>query len=307
MSDRTASFSWAELPSGLALVIGIPYFFENVEMICAVVRPVGRKGDGIQVAFLLGLLHELGELDACGRAWAGLRPPLRAARAAGERERIVRPAPADDTATKQGTPIDTLLFQTAQELVFLLLEVFHVTSVRTLGRSYVNCEQAQLRATRSTRLPRSRRLAGMADPWSSGGSWLRCALHAHTTESDGEMPPASLVIHYERAGYDVLALTDHWKITESPSTERLLVIPSVELNCVLPGARDGHVLGLGVKAEAEELRELAGGYPTLEETGTWIVERGGLAFLAHPYWTGVTPGTRAPRHRARDRGLQRRL
>jgi hypothetical protein len=131
----------------------------------------------------------------------------------------------------------------------------------------------------------------MADPWSSEGTWLRCALHAHTTESDGEMPPASLVTHYERAGFDVLALTDHWKITEWPSTEQLVVIPSVELNCVLPGARDGHVLGLGVTADPEELRELAGGYPTLEETGTWIVERGGLAFLAHPYWTGVTPGT----------------
>ncbi len=131
----------------------------------------------------------------------------------------------------------------------------------------------------------------MRHPWSSEGEWLRCALHAHTTESDGEMPPASLVEHYERAGFDVLAITDHWKITEWPSTERLLVIPGVELNCVLPGARDGHVLGLGVAADPDGLRELAGGYPTLEETGTWIVERGGLAFLAHPYWTGVTPGT----------------
>jgi hypothetical protein len=128
-------------------------------------------------------------------------------------------------------------------------------------------------------------------PWSSEGDWLRCALHAHTTESDGEMPPASLVAHYERAGFDVLAITDHWKITEWPSTEHLLVIPSVELNCVLPGARDGHVLGLGARATPEELRELAGGYPTLEETAAWIVAREGLAFLAHPYWTGVTPGT----------------
>ena len=23
-----------------------------------------------------------------------------------------------------------------------------------------------------------------ADPWAAGGEWLRCALHAHTTESD---------------------------------------------------------------------------------------------------------------------------
>jgi hypothetical protein len=65
----------------------------------------------------------------------------------------------------------------------------------------------------------------------------------------------------------------------------------VELNCVLPGARDGHVLGFGVSATPEELRELAGGYPELGETGRWIRERGGVAYLAHPYWTGVVPGT----------------
>ena len=33
LSERIASFSCAELPSGLSLVIGIPYFFEKVEII----------------------------------------------------------------------------------------------------------------------------------------------------------------------------------------------------------------------------------------------------------------------------------
>jgi hypothetical protein len=131
----------------------------------------------------------------------------------------------------------------------------------------------------------------MDDVWSRDGDWLRCALHAHTTASDGELPPPSLVTHYERAGYDVLATTDHWHVTDVPSTEHLLVIPSVELNCVLPGARDGHVLGYGVSAMPDELRELAAGYSGLEETGNWITERGGVAYLAHPYWTGVVPGT----------------
>jgi hypothetical protein len=131
----------------------------------------------------------------------------------------------------------------------------------------------------------------MDDPWSRDGDWLRCALHAHTTASDGELPPEALAAHYERAGYDVLATTDHWHVTDVPSTERLLVIPSVELNCVLPGARDGHVLGFGLAATPDELRELAGGYPELDETGRWIRDRGGVAYLAHPYWTGVVPGT----------------
>ena len=123
------------------------------------------------------------------------------------------------------------------------------------------------------------------------GPWLRCALHAHTTESDGDLPPAALVAHYERAGFDVLAVTDHWRITGAESTERLLVVPGVELNCVLPGARDGHVLGLGVSAAADELTALAAGYGDLAATADWIEAHGGVAYLAHPYWTGVTPGT----------------
>jgi hypothetical protein len=131
----------------------------------------------------------------------------------------------------------------------------------------------------------------MDDAWSRDGDWLRCALHAHTTASDGELPPDVLVAHYERAGYDVLAVTDHWHVTAPASTERLLVVPGVELNCVLPGARDGHVLGFGVGATPAELRELAAGYASLEETGAWIREHGGIAYLAHPYWTGATPGT----------------
>ena len=36
----------------------------------------------------------------------------------------------------------------------------------------------------------------MSAPWSSPGSWLRCALHAHTTNSDGELAPRALVKHY---------------------------------------------------------------------------------------------------------------
>lgn len=130
----------------------------------------------------------------------------------------------------------------------------------------------------------------MVDPWTTDGTWLRSALHAHTNRSDGELAPKSLARHYERAGYDVVALTDHWHITDAVSND-VLVIPSVELNCILPGARDGHVLGFGVAGEAQELRELAREHADLQTTGDWIGARGGIAYLAHPYWTGVTPGT----------------
>ena len=126
----------------------------------------------------------------------------------------------------------------------------------------------------------------MTSPWHVDAPWLRCALHAHTTNSDGELAPRALVKHYERAGYDVLAITDHWARSDPPSTDRLLVIPSAELNCLLPGDRDGHVLAYGI----DSLDSIEGQRLDLAGTGAWIVEHGGVAYLAHPYWTGVTPG-----------------
>lgn len=134
----------------------------------------------------------------------------------------------------------------------------------------------------------------MSPPWTTDGIWLRCALHAHTSRSDGELAPRHLARHYARAGYDVLAITDHWRITDDDSVDGLLVIPSVELNCILPGARDGHVLGYGVSAEEAELHELAQSHADLQATSNWIEAHGGIAFLAHPYWTGVTPGLELP-------------
>jgi hypothetical protein len=96
-----------------------------------------------------------------------------------------------------------------------------------------------------------------------------------------------LAEHYARAGYDVLAITDHWRRTEAPSSERLLVVPSAELNCLLAEERDGHVLAFGI---ADEPMELARTRPDLAAAAAWILEQGGVAYLAHPYWTGAAAG-----------------
>jgi hypothetical protein len=130
----------------------------------------------------------------------------------------------------------------------------------------------------------------MTDPWQRVGPWLRCALHAHTTMSDGELAPRGLAEHYARAGFDVLAITDHWALTDAEPVGDLIVIPSVELNCVLPDARDGHVLGFGISCEPAELAALGAEYADLEQTAGWIEEHRGISYLAHPYWTGVIPG-----------------
>jgi hypothetical protein len=126
----------------------------------------------------------------------------------------------------------------------------------------------------------------MADTFAGAGEWLRCALHAHTTRSDGELDPDALAAHYARAGYDVLAITDHWRRTDA-AADGLLVVPSAELNCVLPAGRDGHVLAFGID---EEPAALGREYAELGRTADWIEAHGGVAYLAHPYWSGAVPG-----------------
>jgi len=122
-------------------------------------------------------------------------------------------------------------------------------------------------------------------PFDGDEPWLRCALHAHTTNSDGELAPDMLVRHYEWAGYDVLAITDHWVRTAEPGTRKLLVLPSTELNAEAPDqADDAHVLALGVEAEPV-LPE--GNFAPLQDVVDWIATNGGVPYLAHTYWSGL--------------------
>ncbi len=122
------------------------------------------------------------------------------------------------------------------------------------------------------------------------GIWLRCQLHSHTTNSDGEATPDELIAHYAKSGFDVLAITDHWHATACED-QRLLVISSSELSARVPaahGARatiapEAEILALGV-GEIPERREH---FPTIEQAAAWIVAAGGVPFLAHPHWSGL--------------------
>jgi hypothetical protein len=123
------------------------------------------------------------------------------------------------------------------------------------------------------------------NPFKEEGLWLRCALHAHTTNSDGELGPDLLVRHFEWAGYDVLAITDHWVRTVEPSTKKLLVIPSTELNATAPTmAEDAHILALGLAVDPVIPEN---DFAPIQDVVDWILENGGLPFLAHTYWSGL--------------------
>lgn len=115
--------------------------------------------------------------------------------------------------------------------------------------------------------------------------FLRCQLHAHTTASDGLPEPDALVAHYADAGFDVLAITDHWGITV-PETDRLVLLPASELSADLDRAPfEAEVLAIGIDA----LPEPRAAFPDLAACVAWIRAAGGVPFLAHPRWSGLVP------------------
>lgn len=133
----------------------------------------------------------------------------------------------------------------------------------------------------------------LADPFAAAGQWLRGNLHVHTTNSDGAMSPEKLVAHYDHAGWDFLALTDHWRVSDVPDQDafpHLTVIPGIEVNTGPRSTEVGtsyHIVGLNM-AEAIPRREGLTGTAGAQWLIDAIREQGGEAVIAHPYWSGLT-------------------
>jgi predicted metal-dependent phosphoesterase TrpH len=65
---------------------------------------------------------------------------------------------------------------------------------------------------------------------------MRIDLHTHSTVSDGTETPAELLVSAQRAGLDVVALTDHdtaggWAEAEASRPAGLTVVPGMEMSC----------------------------------------------------------------------------
>ena len=121
------------------------------------------------------------------------------------------------------------------------------------------------------------------NPFSEPGTWLRGNTHAHSTRSDGEASPEARFAGYREAGYDFLVLTDHdvTGAVEQFCTDGFLAIPGAELHPENPYGGDRyHILALNflepIDARAMHVREV------LEA----IQAGGGIAVMAHPYWSG---------------------
>ena len=105
--------------------------------------------------------------------------------------------------------------------------------------------------------------------------WLRGNLHAHTTVSDGQLPPEEVIAAYERAGYDFLAISDHDRLVppaEYQARTSMTLIPADEVTRGGP-----HVLAMQVGDVIEP-------DPDRQKVIDAVVAGGGFAVLNHPSW-----------------------
>ncbi len=110
--------------------------------------------------------------------------------------------------------------------------------------------------------------------------------HAHTTLSDGRVSPEECMRQYKAAGYDFLALTDHWHVGEERSFQGMLVLPGVEYDFMFP-SQTLHLVCLYPDAK------LAPAVKRRETPHEAVIEMtnqaGGAVIAAHPAWSLNTP------------------
>ncbi len=129
--------------------------------------------------------------------------------------------------------------------------------------------------------------------FSASGRFFRGNLHTHSTLSDGTLSPEAVCAHYREAGYDFLALTDHFQRrygfpvadTKGFRTNRFTTIPGAELHAPVNSQGEiWHILAVGLPADFA---------PTGEgETGAELARRavgaGAFVAIAHPQWSSLT-------------------
>ena len=116
-----------------------------------------------------------------------------------------------------------------------------------------------------------------------GNRRYKIGLHLHTTRSDGRVSPEECAKIYKAAGFDAIAITDHWKYADEQELCGLKIFSGCEYNM---GASDTtldvmHIVGVGMDTDPGLIREGC----TCQEIIDAIQRSGGMAIFAHPAWS----------------------
>jgi len=130
-------------------------------------------------------------------------------------------------------------------------------------------------------------MRGIAHPYRNlaKGQWLRGNLHTHTTNTDGQNKPQTVINKYARLGHDFLAISDHDIYTAGKqyrtwNNKGMIMMPGNEISASGP-----HILHVAPDRFVEPLMPR-------QEVINRIDEGAGLAVIAHPNWMGEFDGTK---------------
>lgn len=130
-------------------------------------------------------------------------------------------------------------------------------------------------------------------PFGRPGRFCKGNLHTHSTHSDGKREPAGVIATYREAGYDFIALTDHFLAsydfpivdTRALRSEGFTTLIGAELHApALGNGERWHILAVGLPFGFAPVAQ--------DETGPQLAARaaaaGAYVAIAHPAWYGLT-------------------
>jgi predicted metal-dependent phosphoesterase TrpH len=130
-------------------------------------------------------------------------------------------------------------------------------------------------------------------PFAKPGRFWKGNLHTHSTRSDGTKSPQEVCRLYAQAGYDFIALTDHFieqynfPITDTRPfrSAEFTTLLGAELHTgSIENGSDWHIVAAGLPTDFAP--------PAAEESGAQIAARamqaGAFVGIAHPHWYTLT-------------------
>lgn len=126
----------------------------------------------------------------------------------------------------------------------------------------------------------------LQNPFQQQGNWYKANFHTHTKTSDGDVNVPVRLEQYKRLGYNIVAITDHYKTNKGLDRycePNFLVISSMEVNQKDSTKPNHHCVCIGVPENFTMPVNL-----DPEQWGYRVKAVGGVMFLAHPYWSELT-------------------
>lgn len=127
----------------------------------------------------------------------------------------------------------------------------------------------------------------MTELLDGSGNWYKGNLHMHTTLSDGALDPEAAVALYRQAGYDFVAVTDHWHVSTPVQEHGFLRLSGCEFDTGdMVRSPVFHIVGVGMEKPVRLTRDPS---RKPQEIIDAVVAAGGAAILAHPAWSVTDP------------------